>query len=103
MNVKRLGKKFSNARKTGNKFSKRFAVGMKKGGGILTDVGTVVAGGSALLGQPEGVALGEALMGIGGIASLTGSSVEKLRTGKLGGSYKDAKKAKSQAKMVGLR
>lgn len=103
MNLKRLGKKFSNARKTGNKFAKRLAVGMKKSGHILTDVGTVVAGGSALLGQPEGVVVGEALMGVGGVASLTGSSVEKLRTGKLGSGIRDAKKAKSQAQMISLR
>lgn len=103
MNLKKLGKKFHNARKVGNKIAHRVAVGMKKGGGIVSNVGQVLTTASALTGQPEGVALGEALMGVGGVATLTGSSVEKLRTGKLGGAVKDMRKAKKQGSMVSLR
>lgn len=98
MNFKKIGRKFHNVRRIGNKVAHGVAMGLKKGGNLAVTGSKVIEVIGMATAQPEIVAGAEALKGVGKTAKLGGSALEKTRRGNLLGAVRKGKKAQSQIK-----
>ena len=87
---KKLGQKFGKIRKFGNKAMKGTSIGLKKGGEMAEDVGTVTMMAGMASGNPQLVSAGRLMVESGGLARHSGGTVEKLRTAENIGSVKEA-------------
>lgn len=76
---KKVGKKIHRIKKVGNKASHKIAVGLKRSGGALKKFGQATTAAGTIFGQPELIALGGSMYGVGHGLKRGGKGLEKTR------------------------